>query len=639
MFDDCSSLTSLNLTSFNTSLVESMEGMFYHCYFLTSLNLSNFNTSLVKYMDFMFCQCLSLTSLDLSNFNISSIINMHFMFENCRNIEYINFPIFSKVKFIHIFDNVPDNVVICINNITNIEIFYDITNIKCLTIDCSNDWKSKQKKIINNTNQCIESCDKSELYQFDYNGKCYENCVNGILKNDNDNLTKICKCELDKCLLCPQVALDKNLCTKCNINYYPRENAPLNLGEYINCYNESEGYYLDNYLFKKCYKTCKTCNAEGNHTFHNCIRCLDDFSFVIKKNENMNCYKNCSYYYYFDNENNFHCTKNLSCPKEYPKLIENRLECIEYVDLQNLMKGILNKEINKTEKSREEEIEYYDNILTSIESGFTSENYDTSNIDNGKDEVIKTEKLIITFTTSQNQKNNINNNMTTIDLGECELLLRNFYNISNNETLYMKKIDVIQEETKALKVEYDVYCKLSGTNLIKLNLTVCGKSKISISIPIVINEHLDKLNTSSGYYNDICYTTTSEDGTDISLKDRQTEYIDKDKIVCQEGCDFSHYDYETYIAKCSCKVKESSSSIADMNIDKAKLLKNFKEIKNIINFDFLICYKKLFNKEGIRNNIGCIIIFIIIFFHIISIFIFSINNFHLIKKKIEKIAT
>ena len=116
----------------------------------------------------------------------------------------------------------------------------------------------------------------------------------------------------------------------------------------------------------------------------------------------------------------------------------------------------------------------------------------------------------------------------------------------------MKKIDIVQEGMKALKVEYDVYCKLFRTNLIKLNLTVCGKSKVSISIPVVINDHLDKLNSSSGYYIDICYTTTSEDGTDISLKDRQTDYADNDKVVCQDGCDFSGYDYENCIAKCSC---------------------------------------------------------------------------------------
>ena len=30
---------------------------------------------------------------------------------------------------------------------------------------------------------------------------------------------------------------------------------------------------------------------------------------------------------------------------------------------------------------------------------------------------------------------------------------------------YMKKIDIIQEGMKTKKVEYDVYCKLKGTNL------------------------------------------------------------------------------------------------------------------------------------------------------------------------------
>ena len=143
------------------------------------------------------------------------------------------------------------------------------------------------------------------------------------------------------------------------------------------------------------------------------------------------------------------------------------------------------------------------------------------------------EKISTTLTTCENQRNNINNNMSKIDLGECETKLRNFYHIPDNEQIYIKKIDIIQDEMNTLKVEYDVYAKLFGINLIKLNLTACENSKISIFLPMKITESLDKLNSSSGYYNDICYTTTSEDGTDITLKDRKTEFIDKDKTVCQ----------------------------------------------------------------------------------------------------------
>ena len=46
------------------------------------------------------------------------------------------------------------------------------------------------------------------------------------------------------------------------------------------------------------------------------------------------------------------------------------------------------------------------------------------------------------MTSTQNQRNNININTTKIDLGECETLLRKFYNLSDNEVLYVKKIDV-----------------------------------------------------------------------------------------------------------------------------------------------------------------------------------------------------
>ena len=48
---------------------------------------------------------------------------------------------------------------------------------------------------------------------------------------------------------------------------------------------------------------------------------------------------------------------------------------------------------------------------------------------------------------------------------------------------------MFQEGMKTYKVDYDVYCKLFGTNLIKLNLTVCENSKIT---PFIITGNLDK---------------------------------------------------------------------------------------------------------------------------------------------------
>ena len=53
-----------------------------------------------------------------------------------------------------------------------------------------------------------------------------------------------------------------------------------------------------------------------------------------------------------------------------------------------------------------------------------------------------------------------------------------------------------------------------------MNLTICEESKISINIPIEIIGNFDKLNTGIGYFNDIFSAITSDNGTDMSMKDR-----------------------------------------------------------------------------------------------------------------------
>ena len=149
----------------------------------------------------------------------------------------------------------------------------------------------------------------------------------------------------------------------------------------------------------------------------------------------------------------------------------------------------------------------------------------------------------------------------------------------------MRKIDAVQEGYKILYIKYDAYSKLNGSNLVKLNLSIYKNSKIDIYIPIEISENLDKLNTSSGHFNDICYKSKSDYGTDIIIKDRREEFIENKKTVCQDGCDFTNYDYKNKKAQCSYDVEEKSDNYADMIIDEKKLLKNFIDIKNIENIN------------------------------------------------------
>ena len=493
MFTSCISLTSINFENFDTSKVTEMFDMFRNCSSLTSLNLSGFDTSNVVTMASMFKDCISLSSLNLSNFLTSKLSHLAGAFQNCINLEYINLKNFDDYHLNwkdNVFNGVPDNIVICIDKDDNL--LSKLNNDICYAIDCSDDWKLKQKKIINTNNGCVDNCDVFPNYKYEYNGKCLENCSNGFLIDNNNIAIDICKCELEQCLLCPSVSLKLELCTKCNYNYYPIENDPLNIGEYINCYKNPEGYYLDKNesLYKQCYKSCKTCEIKGDDIIHNCLSCNNNFPKEINFTNYTNCYENCSYYYYFDN-NSYHCTINSSCPDEYPILIEDKMECVkndninvykstiidkeeyqsteldisintnnniigykstelnkevEYIstkleisenthisnlseftfektevniELSNttiIEKQIYNKSMNiknmienilitnNKNETIENKTEYYDTILHTIENIFTSENYDTSKIDSGEDDIVEDDKMKITLTTTYNLK-------------------------------------------------------------------------------------------------------------------------------------------------------------------------------------------------------------------------------------------
>ena len=87
MFAKNNTLISLNLSNFNTINVENLEGLFYKCIGISELNLKSFNTSSVTNMSLMFDDCSSLTSLDLSSFNTSNVTKMSSMFYNCLKLQ------------------------------------------------------------------------------------------------------------------------------------------------------------------------------------------------------------------------------------------------------------------------------------------------------------------------------------------------------------------------------------------------------------------------------------------------------------------------------------------------------------------------------------------------------------------------
>jgi predicted PurR-regulated permease PerM len=74
-----------------------------------------------------------------------------------------------------------------------------------------------------------------------------------------------------------------------------------------------------------------------------------------------------------------------------------------------------------------------------------------------------------------------------------------------------------------------------------------------------------------------------------------------------------------------------------MEINPNKLLDNFKNMKNYVNLNLLVCTKTLFSKRGISKNIGSYLIIVIILFQIICIFVFYLKQLNSLKDQIKKI--
>ena len=88
MFKDKTNLTSISITSADSSNITNMSSMFENTS-ITSIDVSGLNTSSVTDMSSMFAGCSNLTTLDLNNFKTSKVTNMSNMFAGDSKLETI----------------------------------------------------------------------------------------------------------------------------------------------------------------------------------------------------------------------------------------------------------------------------------------------------------------------------------------------------------------------------------------------------------------------------------------------------------------------------------------------------------------------------------------------------------------------
>ena len=97
LYQNCSSLTSIDVSHFDTSKATNMDCMFDRSG-VTSLDLSNFNTSNVTSMYMMFNGCSGLTNLDLSSFNTAKVTMMASMFKDCTKLASLDLSSFNTAQ-------------------------------------------------------------------------------------------------------------------------------------------------------------------------------------------------------------------------------------------------------------------------------------------------------------------------------------------------------------------------------------------------------------------------------------------------------------------------------------------------------------------------------------------------------------
>ena len=279
------------------------------------------------------------------------------------------------------------------------------------------------------------------------------------------------------------------------------------------------------------------------------------------------------------------------------------------------------------------------NQIEEIKNRLLNEDY------HGENTIVETETVIIQLSTLDDQFEQDNENVSSIDFGDCEGTLRSVNNIDDNEYLIVYKTDIKSSDLSSTYVLYEVY----DSSLNKLNLDVCSETQISILVPIKLDESLDSLakslsdsgynlfNENDSFYNDICATYTNENGTDMLLSDRKNDIYSatQNQSICQINCDLESYNSTSKKAKCNCDVA-TTSTIATLNIDnlfnKKEIAKSFYNALANSNFKVMKCYELIFDFSLFFENYGEIIMTILTFLFLLMMLIYFILG----NKKIHK---
>ena len=436
-------IISINVKNFND-----LNQFFSNCPNVTEIDLSNFNPIGISGMTEMFENCYSLTSINFGNLNTSQVTSLQNMFKNCKSLKSLNFPNFyiSRLESVYsIFSG-------CINlvylNLSNL-IIKDYTFANEMFQDCSS------LKLLDITN-------------FDKNNN---NVFNIFLRTPKDMI----------------------ICLK-EINPNLKEQLKKNCGDSWKDFQESGT--KDREIF---YLSCEGIldNINITNIFPNHNDNIETDSYVLSKTESNEKIDNDSY-----NNKETEPVNNIETSQNYNigTIQDDNSETIISISEGN--EATVSNEISTSLKATTSTISFMPtqineniNMTKKILEGDISSLLLNNELESFYEEIDNKKYQISTLSNQSKQ------NLSFIDLGYCETLLKSENNINITEELIIFKIENKFEGIKIPIIEYDIYSK-DGK---KLNLDICKNDTIKYFIPVSINENESfKYDPESNFYNNRC---------------------------------------------------------------------------------------------------------------------------------------
>lgn len=298
-------------------------------------------------------------------------------------------------------------------------------------------------------------------------------------------------------------------------------------------------------------------------------------------------------------------------------LLENKSQQ-ELINYSSLIDTILSQSMKQSNSSNVKQMktvlnDVMDKIIKSKVSESNSANlnlfYDTFSV-----QVYNTSER----GTNENEQTALTNSLSIINFTNCEVVLKQIYNIPTNESLLIYKIDYskyLNGNNNNNNNNSNIAYKVFDDNGSDLNMSYCNNTKVNIKISATqiqngnaINttlyseyfnnsdnndnsdssnnnhQRIDVYNSNSSFYNDICYSY-SKHGNDLALNDRRNTIYPNISIECSDSCSYNGIDNNNYI-DCKCSV------VAEVEVS-ANIVEDFLSTLTKSNFMIFTCYNKI----------------------------------------------